>query len=118
VLYGVPLAERAEGQDVPLNAINSCQFVNNDNSLLFITVLFEDAGSLGYMDLQQPSVVKPVTITGAVHWFGRDGLPEPPYGQSLVVGYNIDGCSWMYEAAFISPADDEAGTDHLVRGKS
>jgi pimeloyl-ACP methyl ester carboxylesterase len=99
VLYGVPLEERAEGQDVPLNAIQSCQFVNN--GLLFISVLFDDAGSLGYMDLQQPGEVKPVTVTGVVH----SGVGEMDRLSHLkdnryVVGYNIDGISWLYEATF------------------
>jgi pimeloyl-ACP methyl ester carboxylesterase len=101
VLYGVPLNERTEGQVVPLNAIHSCQFVNNDNGLLFISVLFDDAGSLGYMDLQQSSIVTPVTITGAVHsGVGEMDRLSHLEGNLYVVGYNIDGCSWLYEAEF------------------
>ena len=105
VLYGVPLDERTEGQDVPLNAINSCQFVNNDNGLLFISVLFDDTGSLGYMDLQQPSAVKPVTITGVAHsGIGEMDRLSQLEGNRYVVGYNIDGVSWLYEGTFDFPS--------------
>src|SRR5690606_22149260 len=59
------------------------------------------AGSLGYMDLQQPGEVKPVTVTGVVH----SGVGEMDRLSHLkdnryVVGYNIDGISWLYEATF------------------
>lgn len=101
VLYGVPLSERAEGQPVPLNAIHSCQFVNDDDGLLFITVLFEDTGSLGCMDLRQPGEVRPVALTGKVHTgTGEMNHLSHLEGSRYLVGCNIDGVSWLYEATF------------------
>lgn len=101
LLYGVPLEERAEGQEVPLNSINSTFFTSGDKGLLFITSLFVDSYGLGYLSLDDPTTVKPVEITGIQH----SGMGELIRLKHLrdtryLVEYNIDGCSWLYEGTF------------------
>ncbi len=101
LLYGQPLDQRAPGEAVPLSAISASQFTPEDRGLLFITGLFDDAYGLGYLSLAEPGGIRPVTITGAVHTglgelTGLDQLADGRY----TVAYNIDGCSWLYEAAF------------------
>ena len=43
LLYGKPLEDRAEGEEVPLNAIWTCYYTPGNTGLLFTTALFEDA---------------------------------------------------------------------------
>ncbi len=100
LLFGVPIEQRAEGQVVPLNSIAYVQFTPG-GGLLFFTSLFDDRYGLGYFPLSDPAAVRPVEITGAVHaGAGELNHLEHLTGGRYLVGYNIDGCSWMYEGAF------------------
>lgn len=101
LLYGTPIEERVEGQEIPINAIHSCQFTSG-GGLLFSTALFSDTYGLGYFKLSEPNQVSPVVITGIVHQgIGEfDGL-EHLQGERYLFKYNIDGCSWLYEGEFI-----------------
>jgi pimeloyl-ACP methyl ester carboxylesterase len=101
LLYGVPLEQRQPGQEVPLNAIFATHFTPRDQGLLFGTVLFEDTFGLGYMRLDDPQQVKPVSIQGLVH-HGQgefENLIHLAQNRFCLL-YNIDGCSWLYEAVF------------------
>jgi pimeloyl-ACP methyl ester carboxylesterase len=105
LLYGIPLEERRERQQVPLNGIKHICFTPGDRGLLFITSLFVDSYGLGYLDLSDRSEVKPVEISGIQH----SGMGELVRLKHLrearyLVEYNIDGCSWLYEGTF-----DESG---------
>jgi pimeloyl-ACP methyl ester carboxylesterase len=101
LLYGVPLEERREQQQVPLNGIKHICFTPGDRGLLFITSLFVDTYGLGYLDLSDRSEVKPVEISGVQH----SGIGELVRLTHLrearyLLEYNIDGCSWLYEGTF------------------
>jgi hypothetical protein len=48
LLYGAPLTERG-GRTVPPSGINWCNFVDDDNGLLFVSSIFRDDGSLTYL---------------------------------------------------------------------
>jgi pimeloyl-ACP methyl ester carboxylesterase len=101
LLYGVPLEQRAAGQDVPLNSINHIFFTPGDQGLLFITSLFVDSYGLGYLNLSDPTVIQPVEITGMQH----NGMGELVKLEHLrdacyTVEYNIDGCTFLYEGLF------------------
>ncbi|MBI5668963.1 MAG: S9 family peptidase [Chloroflexi bacterium] len=101
LLYGVPLEDRQPGQDVPLNGIGVCFFTPGDRGLVFTTTLFEDTGGLGYSELESPQHVKPVAITGTMHsGIGELDRFDHLEGSRYVVGYNIDGISWLYEGTF------------------
>src|SRR5574341_1998007 len=101
LLYGFPLEERSEGQVVPPNAIGGTQFTPEDRGIVFTTYLFDDKGGLGYLALANPKEAKPVAITGMVHTgVGMIGEFDHLQGDRYVVGYNIDGCSWLYEGTF------------------
>lgn len=100
LLYGVPMEARAEGQEVPLNSINSCHFTKG-RGLLFITSLFDDSYGLGYLSLKEPNDVKEVKVTGQVHAGAGElvGLTQADKNK-FIVSYNIDGSSWAYEGEF------------------
>ncbi len=100
-LYGTPLDRRQPGEEVPLTAFFASHFVNGDRGVLLGTALFEDTYGPGYIDLENPAEVKPVTLSGAVHsgageFDGLRHLKENAY----LVSFNIDGVSWAYEAEF------------------
>jgi pimeloyl-ACP methyl ester carboxylesterase len=105
LLYGVPLEDRAEGQEVPLNSINNISFMPGDEGLLFTTSLFDDTYGLGFLRLDDPAAVQPVAITGTQHsGVGELVKLKQLHDTRYAVEYNIDGCSWLYEGAF-----DETG---------
>jgi pimeloyl-ACP methyl ester carboxylesterase len=98
-LYGKPLKERSEGVEVPLNSIGQCHFIRGDTALIFYTSLFSDTYGVGLMSLDDPGNPTPVEIEGIVH-LGQgefDGF-EHLSGKRFLLHYNIDGCSWVYEA--------------------
>jgi pimeloyl-ACP methyl ester carboxylesterase len=101
LLYGTPLEDRKPDQAVPLNSINSTHFTNHDQSLIFVTSLFDDSFGLGYLNIKKPSKIKEVQITGKKHK-GRGELNDFIWVKknTYLLEYNIDGCSWLYEAKF------------------
>ncbi len=111
-LYGKPLHERTADETVPLTGLHSSHFTADDRGLLCVTALFSDTFGLGYLKLDQPDTMQPVTISGSVH----QGVGELVHlshlsGIRYQVAFNIDGCSWLYEGSF-----DEIGlTMHLDR---
>ena len=104
-LYGKPIGERAEGEDVAAHGTADPHFVENDTALLLLTALFDDSFSLGYLRLDAPDKMEPVPIAGLAHTgMGELEHLEHLAGNRYLLRYNIDGCSWLYEGAY-----DEAG---------
>jgi len=126
LLVGRPLADRAPDEKVPLTSFNAADFTNSQTGLLFITSLFEDTYSLGYLDLDEwesmyddnrtvsqltggqvrvdvhsIDAVDQVTITGIVHT-GSGELENLKHlrDDRYSLQYNIDGATWLYEGVF------------------
>ena len=101
LVYGTPMEERTPDQEVPLNSINSTHFTRGDRGLLLITSLFEDAFGLGYIRLDHPAEVEPVSIIGIQH-VGNGELVNllSVKKNKYLLEYNIDGCTWLYEGVF------------------
>ena len=72
---------------------------NMIRGLLMLTVLFDDARSLAFLDLDDPQNVKPIPIMGVLH-HGQGELVDLEHlaDNRYILEYNIDGCSWIYEA--------------------
>jgi pimeloyl-ACP methyl ester carboxylesterase len=105
VLYGVPLEDRAEGQQVPLTSFGSSSFTAGDGGVICINSIYEDSYGLGYIRLDRPQEIQPVTVTGVQHTgAGEMTSLEHIKGNRYLVEYNIDGCSWLYEGSFDEPA--------------
>lgn len=114
VLIGKPLSERRPGEKVPLNSAGHCHFTDADKGLLFITSLFQDTYGLGYLSLEGTGAPEPraVSVKGAVHTgAGEMTKLEQLRPGRFLVGYNIDGCNWIYEGSF----DERALTMTLDR---
>lgn len=112
LLFGKPMEAREPGEKVELNSINDPYFTPDDKGVVLSTSLFEDTYSLGYLSLDKPGHISPVTTSGIKH----TGLGEmvhlhPLHDDRYTVEYNIDGCSWLYEGTF----DKDALTMKLDR---
>lgn len=98
VLYGKPLSERAEGEQVALNGLGATEVTHDDSGVLCTSSVFEDTYSLGFIPFDEPGKMYPVKVRGAVHTgSGEMTGVEHLRGDRYAVHYNIDGCSWMYE---------------------
>ncbi len=99
LLYGKPLDQREEGEQPPLNSIYFTHFTPSDRGLIFITSLFEDTYSLGYLSLEEDGrEPEPIALEGVQH----DGVGEMEGLEHLrdhryALTFNIDGASWVYE---------------------
>ncbi|HEX8991812.1 MAG TPA: prolyl oligopeptidase family serine peptidase [Anaerolineales bacterium] len=118
VLYGKPLGERAEGEEVPLSGLSSAQFAPSGKAAITSSAVFEDTYSLGYVRFSKPGVMRRVKVSGLTHsgmgeLTGIDHLVDDLYA----VSYNIDGSSWVYEAKF---AEDtlEMKCRHVLVGRA
>jgi len=101
LIYGIPLEDRKPNDSVPLNSISYTHFTKDNTGLLFITSLFRDTYGLGYLDLNDLHEIKPIEISGVKH-LGNGELNEVRHltGDAYLLIYNIDGCSWVYQATF------------------
>lgn len=99
LLYGQPLDQRAPDEVVTPSGIGAAQFTRR--GLLLTTSLFDDHYSPGYMDLNQHDAIYPVSVNGLQH-SGVGELENIVHlnGTHYQVQYNIDGCTWLYEATF------------------
>jgi len=105
MLYGTPIEERDPSVDPELTGFRSAHGTASGRGVLLTTTLFDDTGSLGYLDLEHPGVVDPVTFSGLAHQgVGELERIQHLEGDRFAVVYNIDGCSWVYDASL-----DEAG---------
>jgi dipeptidyl aminopeptidase/acylaminoacyl peptidase len=110
VLYGTPIDEREPGSDVPLSGLRSGHGTASGKGVLLTTTLFDDAGSLGYLELDRPGSIEPVAIAGLAHaGVGELDRIQHLEGDRYIAHFNIDGCSWAYDGHF-----DEAALSFAV----
>jgi len=100
VLLGTPLEEREEGREYPRAGIRSARVVPSDGGLLLVTTLHGDTGAPVFLPLDGGEL-EPVAVEGVAH----EGVGELERlkhleGDRFAAVYNIDGCSWVYDASF------------------
>ena len=105
LLHGTPLEEREEDGEYPRSGFRSAHTSLSGKGLLLVTTLFDDKGAVGYLALDEDSKVEPVEVEGVVH-HGDGELERLQHldGDRYAAVYNIDGCSWVYDARFDEPA--------------
>jgi pimeloyl-ACP methyl ester carboxylesterase len=105
VLMGVPIDQRKPGEPVALNGLVAAQFTADGAGVLMLCALYEDTYSPAYFDLETPADVQPVKLEGIVHQGAGEmtDLRRLENGR-YTVSFNIDGCSWLYEANFDRPS--------------
>jgi pimeloyl-ACP methyl ester carboxylesterase len=103
VLYGKPLAQREEGEEVPLTAFGGGFFTDDEKGLVFANAIFKDTYGLAYLMLDNPDEVSEVPFEGLAHTGAGEfeGL-EPLENGRYLIQFNIDGASWVYEAEYDS----------------
>ena len=101
LLYGKPLEDRAEGENVPLNGLGAAEFSPSEKGVLMTSSVFEDTYSLGYINFGKPGVLEPVELRGAKHkGVGELANVAHLFKDHYLLLFNIDGCSWVYEGVF------------------
>jgi len=110
MLYGTPLEERVPEAQYPLSGFRSAYGTASGAGVLLTTTVYDDKGSLAFLDLARPGELEPVSLDGLAHeGVGElEGL-EQLEGDRYSLTYNIDGCSWVYAGAF-----DEAARSFSV----
>jgi dienelactone hydrolase len=106
VLNGVPIEQRQPGQEIPLNGVNSMEFSPDECGLLAVCAVFQDTYGPAYLDLENPLAgFREVKMEGMAHRGAGEMLElRALQGDRYAAAFNIDGCSWLYEATF-----DQAG---------
>ncbi len=101
LLYGKPLAERADGERVPPNGLMAAAWTPGEDRVLVASAVFEDCYGLGVIDPAKPGEMLPVALRGIVHK-GQGELSSLAHlkGRHYTVGFNIDGCDWLYEGLY------------------
>ncbi len=101
LLYGKPLEERAEGEGVLPNGLIAAAWTPSEAQVLVVSAVFEDTYSLGVIDPTSPGEMLPATLKGAIHR-GQGELNALVYlkGARYALGFNIDGCDWLYEGVY------------------
>jgi pimeloyl-ACP methyl ester carboxylesterase len=111
MLYGTPIEERDPGVNYELSGFRQGHGTASGAGILLTTTLFDDTGSLAFLDFEAPGEIQPVTVSGLTHrGVGElEGL-EHLEGDRYSVTYNIDGCSWVYVGSL-----DESARAFAVR---
>lgn len=101
VLYGRPLNRRPPGSHNPLTGLGAAAFTKSGKGVLVVSAVFEDTFSLGYIQLDQPQKMQPVSLSGLEHSGSGEmtGLTHL-HGETYAITYDIDGCHHVYEAKF------------------
>lgn len=101
LLYGKPIEKRKPGEEILPLGIFGASFTPDDRGLLVGMSLFRDTGSLGYIRMTDPKTIWPVITIGERHkGVGEMNRLEHLRKERYLLGYNIDGCSWLYEGNF------------------
>jgi pimeloyl-ACP methyl ester carboxylesterase len=116
-LYGTPLEERKEGEQVVLPGFRGIQYTPSETRLLVAAALLDDTYGIGMIDLEHPKEIYPIEVHGIRH-SGSGELNSLEHQRENIyeVSYNIDGCSWLYEAVL----EEEGKTltlQHVICGE-
>jgi pimeloyl-ACP methyl ester carboxylesterase len=115
VLYGTPIEDREEGRDYPLPALRSPYGTVSGHGVLLVASVFGDDGTPAYLDLSRPGELEQVSVDGLAHeGEGELDLIQRLDGDRYALHYNIDGCSWVYDAGFDEAARALTITEAVV----
>lgn len=101
VLFGVPMEQRDPANPPKPIAIGNGYFTEDKTGLIMATDRFSDTFGLAYLDLRDPVSLSDVSIVGTRHsGAGEMETMGHTSGNHYTLAYNIDGCSWLYEATY------------------
>ena len=97
MLFGTPIEERDPERDYPPSGFRGGRGTASGLGLLLTTTLYDDTGTLAYLDLSRPGELEQVAIDGLRHrGVGELESIDHLGGARYSLVYNIDGCSWAY----------------------
>lgn len=103
LLYGTPLEDRTDGQTIAPNGIGSAAFTPSGDAILLTSSVFDDHYSVALLTLDVPQSLVPISIKGLRHSGSGEMVSISPLkNDRYLLTYNIDGCSFVYEAAYIA----------------
>ena len=104
MLHGTPIEEREPDESYPLSGFRESHVTSSGAGMLVGTAFFDDGGAPAYLDFDRPGNLDPVPVEGLAHE-GAGELESIRYleGDRFALIYNIDGCSWAYEARLDEP---------------
>jgi pimeloyl-ACP methyl ester carboxylesterase len=117
MIFGTPIEERDADGEYPLSGFQAGHGTSSGEGVLLTTTLYDDAGSLAYLDLSKPGELEPVSFDGLAHsgdgeLYGLEHLE----GDRYRLTFNIDGCSWAYAGSF-DEAERRFTVDRVVVGE-
>jgi esterase/lipase len=117
LLFGVPIEKRDRKLKYAPSGIFHCNFTDDDRGVYFRTTLFNDEGSLGYLNFNDPTEISPVSVRGIRHR-GQGELDDVrKINGKCLLQYNIDGCNWIYEGRFTNAPKPSFTIDNTIVGK-
>lgn len=101
LLYGLPVEQRQPGEQYPLNGLAGGGLTPDGEGALLLCSVFDDSYGPAFLDLNRPGELQEVALEGIMHTGAGEmtalqHLHDDMYGLL----FNIDGCSWLYEAEF------------------
>lgn len=105
LFFGTPLHLRPADYAEPPNGLQSVHFTHSGSGLLLSLAVFEDTYGPAYLPLHEANAtLQRVSIQGLQH----TGMGEMEgihhlRDERYTLHYNIDGCSWVYQARFDEP---------------
>ncbi|MEZ4589713.1 MAG: prolyl oligopeptidase family serine peptidase [Chloroflexota bacterium] len=117
VLLGTPIMARDPQNPPKTYNIGGGDFIRNETGLLIGTSEFVDTYGPAFLDLANPEAFQEVPIIGIQHQ-GMGELEDVRHltGSKYLILYNIDGCSWAYEAE-LDEANLTIQITHLLCGQ-
>lgn len=97
LILGTPLEERSQDQKTRVYNVAPIHWFGK--SALVYTTEFDDLGGFAMMNLNSPEKLQKVKVLNLKHkGLGELQGVEHIDESRFVINYNIDGCSWVYEA--------------------
>ena len=100
-----------------MNGLSSAEFAPSGKAAVVVSSVFEDTFGLGYLQFKKPGQMSAVKVSGLVHkGMGELTRLHHLFDDHYLVEYDIDGCSWAYEAVFLEDRL-EMRCKHVLVGK-
>lgn len=98
-VLGTPLKERDPDEDTEQFNVYPVHWIGDQ--VIVYTTTFDDMGGLALMNLDNPAELEEIQVKDLRHTgVGVFDYIDHLDGNRFAVGYNIDGCSWRYDAEF------------------
>ncbi|MHA2098193.1 MAG: hypothetical protein ACW99A_05870 [Candidatus Kariarchaeaceae archaeon] len=101
VVIGTPISQRESGKQYVKNGVNKMFFVENDDVLIFASILDSDLGSINWLKLSEPTKVNKLEVVGLEMEIQSEinGFKKLE-GNQFSLQYNVNGETSYYLAEY------------------